>query len=371
MKPLLFYTLLASVTLSLAKGPPNDSFSKAQVIPPKIPAQAKGSLTDALDRFRATAQDGEPDHAGRKGNGSVWYTWTPATDQRVEVTARSENMDILLAVYTGTSIDTLTLVHRYDNFAFPAFSRKRNEPFTLNARVEFNATAATKYYFAVDTENPVFENFILRIQPSRNPINPELELLPAGSNWEYLLATDENEKPVNPKSLDPDFYHTWMFPKRYDGPKFLKGNAPLGYGKINSFQIKSNLLGKRGSEPPEEIRYTSYLRTTFTPIIDVSAIGVEGVIDDGAIIYINGREVLRINIAPEKNPQDWMSLAAHERFPQIGQTESVLQYGVVRGLNLPVGEPVELSISLHNVTFDSTDMGLDLRIFSLLAEEKK
>ena len=368
---LVTLSLLLSLPLA-AKGPPNDNFANAIALPDKAVINKEVSLTDRLDRFRATNQDDEPDHAGRKGQGSVWYSWTPKNSRRVELNAANENMDLLLAVYTGETLADLTLVHRYQDFAYPAFSRKRTEPFTQAARVEFHAQAGTTYYFAVDSENPVFETFKLTLSNSINPISPQLELLKPGSQWEFLLATNDNGKPVDPKSLDEDFYHTWMFPKRYDGPPFKEGNAPIGYVEISTLRIKSNLLGKRGAEPPELERYTSYARTTFTPVLDVTAIGIEGIIDDGAIIYLNGREVGRINIAGDQNPQDWQAVAKSARISHRGaqvSVENVVQYLVVEDLNLPADVPVNLCLSLHNNNSKSTDTALDIRVFSLAAKD--
>lgn len=355
----------------LAKGPSNDNFAKAKVIPPKLPAYyLKGSLTDSLDRFRATLEEGEPKHVGQEGGGSVWYTWTPAADQRVKLIVESKEVDILLAVYTGHSVNDLSLVHRYKNMAFPASSRKRTEPFSPHTRVEFLAKAGTKYYIAVANENDVFKRFNLSIFPSPNPFFPKFVAIEAGSQWEFLLATDDEENPVDPKSLDSDFYHTWMFPRRYDGPEFLKGRGPFGYGAIKAFQVRANLLGKRGSEPPKGKRYTSYLRTRFTPFTDITRLGIEGIFDDGIIFYINGRESLRLNITADKNPQDWMTLATSKKVEEKYDTERFIQFGTIDNLNLAADVPVELSVSLHNHTADDDDLAMDLRIFALFPEGK-
>jgi hypothetical protein len=361
-------TLLLGLALPLgAKGPPNDDFSKAEALPDSATISKKGSLTDSLDRFRATKQEGEPDHAGQKGNGSVWYSWTPKNSRKVQVHAMAENMDLVIAVYTGSSIDDLTLVHRYENFAYPAFSRKRTEPFSSDARVEFPAEAGTMYYFAIDSENPVFESFTLNLSPCPNPFSPQMELLQPGSNWEFLLPTNADGKPIDPKVLDEDFYYTWMFPERYDGPDFLNGSAPIGYGELDAQKIKSNILGKRGTKPPNGERHSAYLRTTFTSITDVSAIGIEGVIDDGAIIYLNGKEATRLNITDDQNPQDWKTtaIASGKNGDIAKSTELMVQYAIVEDLNLKADTPVHLSISLHNILSTSSGMGLDLRIYSI------
>ena len=78
-----------------AKGPPNDSFANAQELSGAFPIKVKSSITDGLDRFRATKEAGEPDHAGQKGKGSVWFSWTPTKDDHVGVVIRGNrgNLD--------------------------------------------------------------------------------------------------------------------------------------------------------------------------------------------------------------------------------------------------------------------------------------
>jgi hypothetical protein len=200
-------------------------------------------------------------------------------------------------------------------------------------------------------------------------LDPQLELLEPGSTWEYLLPVNDQQVPVDPKSLDPDFFYTWMFPKRYDGPPFKKGTAPFGYGGISGLERLTNFLGRRESIPPNELRYTAYLRTSFTPILDVSTIGIEGIIDDGAIIYFNGKEVGRINVSERKNPQDWMTLAESSRLDEISLDDYIHRIKI-QNLNLPANQLVELSVSLHNALPKSSDLGLDLRIYSLTPSTK-
>ena len=110
------------------------------------------------------------------------------------------------------------------------------------------------------------------------------------------------------------------------------------------------------------------MRTTFTPILDVTELGIEGVFDDGAIVYINGREVLRFNVAPEKDPQDWKTTAISNKIDGIWPTETYHHYGVVKGLRLPADMPVNISVSLHNAHPGSTDLGMDMRVFALTSK---
>ena len=364
MKYLILFLCFTNVVA--AKGPLNDDFANATKLTGSFPIRGNGTLTDKLDRFRATKQEGEPDHAGQEGYGSVWYSWIPNNSNRVRINLRTKNpaMNLILAVYTGHAVHDLTLVHRYEDFAFPAFSRTIKEPFTDAAYVEFDAIKNKTYYLAVDTESEVFDRFNFQIQKSTNPLKPSMELVKAGSRWEYLLA-ENNDEPVDPKSLDSDFYHTWMFPKRYDGPKFLTGNMPIGYGRLEFGKLRSNLGGRRHYTPMKNKRYSAYLRTRFTPVLDVSSLGIEGVFDDGAIIYINGKEVSRINVAPKLNPQNWKALAKKDKNQNWGQNERIIRRKIIKGLQLPAKVPVTISISLHNSTQNDDDLGIDLRLYAV------
>ena len=156
-----------------------------------------------------------------------------------------------------------------------------------------------------------------------------------------------------------------MFPKRYDGPAFDSGRAPVGYGTIMFGQIRSNLGNKRSYVPPEGKRHTAYLRTSFTPLIDVDAIGIEGVIDDGAIFYLNGKEVLRYNVAEDKDPQDWQTPALSNMANKWSQTERYIFTKSISGLNLPADEPINLSVSLHNQSGKDDDLGMNIRLYAL------
>src|SRR6185312_5168526 len=55
----------------------------------------------------AFKEGGEPDHAGNPGGASVWYRWTPSSSGTVEFDTEGSSIDTLLAVYTGSSVDSL------------------------------------------------------------------------------------------------------------------------------------------------------------------------------------------------------------------------------------------------------------------------
>jgi hypothetical protein len=90
--------------------PSNDDFANAAALTP-----GGGSLT--ADNTGATKEAGEPDHAGDRGGASLWYTWTPSFGGTASIDTSGSAIDTLLAVYTGTSLSTLTTVATNDDVA--------------------------------------------------------------------------------------------------------------------------------------------------------------------------------------------------------------------------------------------------------------
>jgi hypothetical protein len=126
-------------------GPPeNDDFAAADVLPP-APMTAGGST-----RF-ASKEPGEPNHAGNPGGHSLWFSWTPSSSGPVDITACSSDgtVDTLLAVYTGSAVNTLTPVASNDD-ASAKPPHELCESTDGSSEVEFNATEGTTYRIAVD-----------------------------------------------------------------------------------------------------------------------------------------------------------------------------------------------------------------------------
>jgi len=122
--------------------PANDNFESAVVLIGTHPTAFGVSLY-------ATKQPGEPNHAGDAGGASVWWSWTAPGSGPVEITtgrsitASGGAFDTLLAVYTGSSLGSLTLVVQDDNGGLTAEGAGSSRAF-------FTASAGTTYRIAVD-----------------------------------------------------------------------------------------------------------------------------------------------------------------------------------------------------------------------------
>ncbi|MGH3440624.1 MAG: calcium-binding protein, partial [Nitriliruptorales bacterium] len=91
--------------LTWHSAPPNDNFADRIAL-----AGASGSRP-ADDSSGATLEPGED----FLGQASVWYSWTPPADGTYKLSTVGSSFDTVLAVFTGTSIESLELVIANDD----------------------------------------------------------------------------------------------------------------------------------------------------------------------------------------------------------------------------------------------------------------
>ena len=113
--------------------PANDNFASAAAV-------TGNSWTRSGSSTNATAEAGEPSHAGQTPGASVWYSWTAPASGSATLTTAGSGFDTVLAVYTGTAVGSLTPVAANDNPASGGTA----------AAVSFQAVAGTVYRIAVD-----------------------------------------------------------------------------------------------------------------------------------------------------------------------------------------------------------------------------
>ena len=141
--------------------PPNDDFADALPIGPELPIAVQGTNLDS------GAEQQEPDHS-RFEEGpayqSVWYSWTPAASRLVRISTCGTEFSSLLAVYTGTLLDSL---HRV------ATGEGGCEPLGGN-QLDLTANAGSRYLIAVAGSFPNQEGpFTLRVfDPLAAPAQP-------------------------------------------------------------------------------------------------------------------------------------------------------------------------------------------------------
>lgn len=96
----------------------------------------------AASNDSAGAESGEPNHSGVHVGKSIWFRWTAPRTQLVMIDTEGSQIDTVMAVYTGSAVNALTLVADNDDIDF------QNDIYT--SRVHFTAEAGVTYSIAVD-----------------------------------------------------------------------------------------------------------------------------------------------------------------------------------------------------------------------------
>ncbi len=143
--------------------------------------------------LRATKETGEPNHVGNSLTKSIWYRWTAPTNGNVTIDTVGSNFDTLLAVYTGSSVASLTLVTNNDNSGS-----------LLTSRVVFNATVGTTYQIAVDGAFGAYGNVTLNWN---QPTAPTFTLQPR--SWDVVAGNNVTFSATAIGSPNPTYQ--WKF----------------------------------------------------------------------------------------------------------------------------------------------------------------
>ncbi len=163
-------------------------------------------------------------------------------------------------------------------------------------------------------------------------------LFPAGSVWRY------NDSGAN---LGTAWYQTG-----YDDSSWSSGSAQFGYGDGDETTVLNY-------GPDANNKYiTYYFRTTFSipdpeAFIDVQ---LELLKDDGAVVYLNGSELLRSNM-PE-TPVDYLTLAGSA---VSGSNESNFTPYSIPPSMLNSGDNL-LAVEIHQADPTSSDVSFDLAL---------
>jgi hypothetical protein len=173
--------------------------------------------------------------------------------------------------------------------------------------------------------------------------SPELSassaiLVPAGANWKYLDNGSDQGAAWRASNFNDS---TWS-----------SGRAQLGYG--DNDETTTLLYG--GNSNNKFI--TTYFRHAFN--VPNAALYTNVTIsllrDDGAVVYLNGREVIRNNLPA--GAINYRTLASAN---VSGAGESAFSTFTIAATNLVSGSNV-LAVEIHQVQTNSTDISFDLQL---------
>ncbi|MCH2061628.1 MAG: lamin tail domain-containing protein [Verrucomicrobiales bacterium] len=174
-------------------------------------------------------------------------------------------------------------------------------------------------------------------------MNPEgggtLNILQAGAPWKYL--DDGSDQGTAWRQAD------------YDDSAWQTGNTPAGYGGITGTVLATII--DYGPNPSDKYP-TTYFRKTVN-IVDPELIQqfvFRMHVDDGAIVYVNGQEVLRDGFTD--------GLAVNYRsYASRNGNEGVFDNFNIDPDTFVAGENI-IGVELHNRSAGSSDLGFDMSI---------
>lgn len=167
--------------------------------------------------------------------------------------------------------------------------------------------------------------------------DPEASIVSLGSEWRY---SDRGAAPSGDwTELD------------YDDAEWKSGKAQLGYGDGDEETVISF------GEDPEAKHTAAYFRHVFKyDGTDDRPLGIYLLRDDGAVVYINGTEVLRNNMPNGKIKFSTLALDAALR-----DGNGDRQFVPIDPSTLKPGENV-IAVEVHQVRPSSTDLSFDLAL---------
>ena len=169
----------------------------------------------------------------------------------------------------------------------------------------------------------------------------------AGSGWKYL---DKKEGPQG----------EWTSAK-FDDSQWKSGTAPLGYGEHD---VKTGIAF--GNDEDDK-HITAFFRLKVDVKNPDSLVKVLARIrcDDGAVIYVNGKEVHRLNMRPGKITAD--TTATRALGPNDGGEAKY--YGFLFDAAAFKGGSNIIAISVHQANAYSSDLFLDIDMHGLNKSE--
>jgi hypothetical protein len=197
--------------------------------------------------------------------------------------------------------------------------------------------------YSIELANPGFDNDLggnWRVSVAGNPAQQNQTLISQGAEWRYLKGLDVPSAPAT----------AWR-EMGFDDSAWATGAAPIGYDA--SLAMRTPLDDMNG-------RYTSFfLRRKFVvddPAI-ISSLVLEALYDDGFKLWINGVNVLDMNMPSGEAPYDAVS---------TGSARESNNYDTINldnpGAYLRAGENV-IAVQVHNILLTrSSDCFFDARL---------
>ena len=172
-----------------------------------------------------------------------------------------------------------------------------------------------------------------------------VSILESGATWRYL--DNGSDQGIG-----------WRMPE-FNDTGWKSGPTPAGYGEIANTPLKT--IVNYGDDPKSK-HITTYFRTTVS-VRDVSAserVRISMNIDDAAVVYLNGEEVIRDGFKDGK-VIGYDTLADDYGNEDAYDTVDIPTSHLVEGKNV-------IAVEVHQVDPTSSDVGFDVRVSVLPAK---
>jgi len=185
--------------------------------------------------------------------------------------------------------------------------------------------------------------YALALTFSSNLAMAEVTLLERGSKTEWRYLDDGSDQEKDWSATD------------FDDSKWSKGKAPLGYGEDD--QETELSFG----DDKDEKHITTYFRTTFEVSegqkekIETLSLSIRR--DDGAVVYLNGKEIVRTNMPRGSIEFDTLASSALPTGPE----SNYFDFKIGADQLAKDGSNV-LAVEVHQASPRSSDLFLDLGI---------
>jgi|GEM_PF-601407 len=123
--------------LTMGEAPANDNLTSAAQFPaPAVTGTGARTSASAVTSWAGREPD-EPNHAGRNGTSSAWWSWMAPASGLVTVDTDNSDFYTVLGIYQGSSVNALSFL-------------ACDEPDTVQSHITFPAVAGQTYLIAVD-----------------------------------------------------------------------------------------------------------------------------------------------------------------------------------------------------------------------------
>lgn len=238
------------VNFRVINPPSNDDFENAYLLTTQAVASNNSS---------ATLQPGEMINPASAGTHSVWFEWIPDFTGDATLTTEGSGFDTTLAVYSGSTLDSLTLLGSNDDYGTKLFSV-----------IEFPVTNGQSYKIQVNGYSYEAGNYLIDFGSFQyGPLNDDFEdrmLLQQGTTQVSMSSVDASLEVGEPQPVFTWFQSTVWFDWVAPSNAFTTiSTAGSNYDTVLCVYTGSavNALSLVGSNDDDGLEITSAV--SFTP----------------------------------------------------------------------------------------------------------